>query len=128
MRRLYLSSVLRAMTYYACSTWGNGEPDDYILQLVIDHQMVYSGKAHTDTELIDGAKKKGVTIHGQHWADYMVPSNGLEKRMRDDVQTLSNIVAKLVTVEALVGAGYSKADAKRILKDAKYISDSNDNN
>jgi hypothetical protein len=109
------------MRYYACSTWGKGEPDDYRLQVVIDYKMVYSERAHTDTDLIKGAKAAGVPISGQHWADYFVPENALEKRMADDVKTLSTIVSKLVTLEALETLGYSKSAAKKILKDAAYV-------
>lgn len=121
MTRLYLPNILRAMHYYACSTWEKSEPDEYMLQVVVDYEMVYHGKAHTSEELIEAAKKKKVAIQGDHWADYFVPGNGLEKRMYDDVKTLSSIVSKLVTLDALVEAGYSKSEAKKILKDAAYV-------
>lgn len=122
MRRLYLCDILRAMRYFARSTWGKGEPDDYQLQVVLDYKMVYSERAPTDIELIKGAKEAGVPISGQHWADYFTPENALEKRMSDDVKTLSSIVSKLITVDALETLGYSKSEARKILKDAKYVS------
>jgi hypothetical protein len=121
MRRLYLCDILRSMRYYARSTWGKGEPDDYQLQVVLDYKLVYSERAPTDTDLIEGAKAAGVPIHGQHWADYFTPENALEKRMVDDVKTLSSVVSKLITVEALETLGYSKSAAKKILKDATYV-------
>jgi hypothetical protein len=116
--------MLRKMSYYNCSAWGKGEPDEYGLQIVDNLHMVFSERASSDTELIKGAKAAGVPIHGKHWADYLTPQNALEKRMRDDVTTLSNIVTKLATVEVLEGLGYSRSDAKRILKDAAYVADS----
>lgn len=123
MRRLYLCDILRRMRYFACSTWGKGKPDDYMLQVVDrdEMRMVFSANADSDTELIKGARAAGVPIHGQHWADYFVPENALEKRMADDVKVLSNIVSKLVTVEALETLGYSKSVARKILKDAAYV-------
>jgi hypothetical protein len=121
MRRLYLCDILRRMRYFARSTWGKGEPDSYLLQVVIDSKMVYSESAQTDTDLIKGAKAAGVPIRGQHWADYFTPENALEKRMADDVKALSSIISKLITVEALETLGYSKNEAKKILKDAMYV-------
>jgi len=126
MRRRYLCDILRQMRYFARSTWSNPEPDDYMLQIVDDRHMVFSERANTDTELIKGARAAGVPIHGQHWADYFTPANALEKRMHDDVLTLSKIVAHLVTEKDLKHMGYSHHEANRILKDAVYVSEPKD--
>ncbi len=120
MKRLYLCNILRSMSYYACSTWPAPTPDEYMLQLVVDYELVYHGKAHTDTELIEGAKKKAA-IQGDHWADYFVPENGLEKRMHDDIKTLSGVVSKIVTFNMLIAAGYSEDEAKTILTNVAYM-------
>lgn len=118
MRRRYLCNLLRTMRYHACHRWG--EPDSYMLQIVDDYRLVFSEIAPSSDDMITRVKKAGIQVHGRHYLDYLTPQNALEKAMTDDVVLLSKIVTALVSVEALEGLGYSKADAKRILKNAAY--------
>lgn len=119
MRIRYLPDMLRHMRYHNLARYG--ETDSYMLQIVDDHRMVFSEIAPTDEALLKGAKAVGIPIRGKHWADYMLPENALEKRMMDDVKLLSSIVAKAVTIETLEALGYTKREAKKILKDAAYV-------
>lgn len=121
MKRRYLGDLLRTMRYHRA--YKPDQNDSYMLQIVDSYSLVFSDIANSAETLIERVKATGIQVWGQHYLDYLSPSNALEKKMVDDLIQLSGIVTRLADVEKLQSLGYSEAESRAIMKNAAYVGD-----
>jgi len=119
LKRRYLCELLRGMSYYP--VFREGGTETYRLQIVDSGRMVFSEESTSADDLIQQVKTAGIQVWGQHYLDYLLPRNALEKKMADDLIKYARIIRDCVGLNELMLAGYDTKTGNDLLKEVAFV-------